>query len=291
MATELVDASKLDACCTAEANAIRAKTGSSAQIAYDWANSKGFADAIAAIPTGGGVSLDDFVSGTEPTGAVTLTTATSIRDWFFYKTSITSISGSAVATVGENAFRSLNSLTSVSLNNATELKNECFRECGNLTSVSFPNVTTLTGEGMFRQCGKLITASLPKATVVQTYLFYNNQKLTTVDVSLATEVKISAFQQCYALELLDLPKVTKIYNNAFYNARVLYTLILRHTSVVTLDNVGAFTNTPVRGYNGSSATIFVPQNLIATYKTASNWSSIFNEGHVTFSAIEGSIYE
>lgn len=54
MATELVDASKLDACCTAEANAIRSKTGSSAQIAYDWANSKGFADAIAAIPTGGG---------------------------------------------------------------------------------------------------------------------------------------------------------------------------------------------------------------------------------------------
>ena len=54
MATELVDASKLDACCTAEANAIRAKTGSSSEIAYDWANNKGFADAIAAIPTGGG---------------------------------------------------------------------------------------------------------------------------------------------------------------------------------------------------------------------------------------------
>ena len=53
MATGLVDASKLDACCTAEANAIRAKTGSSAQITYDWANSKGFADAIDAIPGGG----------------------------------------------------------------------------------------------------------------------------------------------------------------------------------------------------------------------------------------------
>lgn len=57
MATELVDASKLDACCTAEANAIRAKTGSSAQLAYDWSNSKGFADAIAAISGGGGVTI------------------------------------------------------------------------------------------------------------------------------------------------------------------------------------------------------------------------------------------
>lgn len=54
---KLVDSTKLDACCTAEANAIRAKTGGSSQIAYDWANNKGFADAIASIP-----------SGTTPTG-------------------------------------------------------------------------------------------------------------------------------------------------------------------------------------------------------------------------------
>ena len=53
---KLVDSTQLDACCTAEANAIRAKTGGSSQIAYDWANSKGFADAIAAIPSGGGSS-------------------------------------------------------------------------------------------------------------------------------------------------------------------------------------------------------------------------------------------
>ena len=51
---KLVDSAKLDACCTAEANAIRAKSGGSAQIAYDFANSKGFSDAIAAIPSGGG---------------------------------------------------------------------------------------------------------------------------------------------------------------------------------------------------------------------------------------------
>lgn len=46
---KLVDSSKLDACCTAEANAIRAKTGDSASLTYDWSNSKGFADEIGAI--------------------------------------------------------------------------------------------------------------------------------------------------------------------------------------------------------------------------------------------------
>ena len=59
---KLVDSTQLDACCTAEANAIRAKTGSSAQISYDWANSKGFADAIAAI-SGGSSGLTQLASG------------------------------------------------------------------------------------------------------------------------------------------------------------------------------------------------------------------------------------
>lgn len=54
MAEMLVDSTKLDACLDAEADAIRAKTGGSADIPFDFANNKGFADAIAAIPSGGG---------------------------------------------------------------------------------------------------------------------------------------------------------------------------------------------------------------------------------------------
>ena len=49
---KLIDSAKEAACRTAEADAIRAKTGGSAQITYDWANSKGFADAIAGISGG-----------------------------------------------------------------------------------------------------------------------------------------------------------------------------------------------------------------------------------------------
>lgn len=51
---KLVDSTLLDAACAYEAAQIRAKTGGSAQIAYDLENGKGFGDAIAAIPTGGG---------------------------------------------------------------------------------------------------------------------------------------------------------------------------------------------------------------------------------------------
>lgn len=50
---KLVDSGKLDACCAAEAAAIIAKGGGTAPLAYDFANNKGFADAIDAIPSGG----------------------------------------------------------------------------------------------------------------------------------------------------------------------------------------------------------------------------------------------
>lgn len=64
MAVNLIERTKLDACLDAEADAIRAKTGDSNDIAFDFANDKGFADAIAAIPSGGAVTgytyLDTF---------------------------------------------------------------------------------------------------------------------------------------------------------------------------------------------------------------------------------------
>lgn len=101
----------------------------------------------------------------------------------------------------------------------------------------------------------------------------------------------SAFNSAKKLTFADLGSLSKIYGNFAYNANTLYVVVLRNASVVTLDNVSAFGNTPIRGYSSRSGTIYVPSNLISSYKTASNWSTIFGEGHVTFSAIEGSIYE
>lgn len=55
MAEMLIDGAKLNACLDAEADAIRAKTGGTDPIQYDYENNRGFADAIASIQTGGGV--------------------------------------------------------------------------------------------------------------------------------------------------------------------------------------------------------------------------------------------
>lgn len=117
MAVELVDATKLDACCTAEANAIRTKTGGSSPIAFDFANSKGFADAIAAIPTGGTDYLPGFIMGT-----------------------LTTYEDDTVTIIRSNAIRGYSALTSLKLHNVTKINSTGIYDCSGLTALAFPNL-------------------------------------------------------------------------------------------------------------------------------------------------------
>lgn len=97
---------------------------------------------------------------------------------------------------------------------------------------------------------------------------------------------------CQNLETADIGKTKAIAANAFANCYKLQTLVLRKTgSICTLANVSAFANTPMRGYNSLTGTVYVPNALISTYQTATNWKTLYDAGTVTFSAIEGSAYE
>ena len=97
---------------------------------------------------------------------------------------------------------------------------------------------------------------------------------------------------CQKLETADIGKTSGIAANAFANCYKLQTLILRKTgSVCSLTYANAFTNTPMSGYNSLTGTVYVPSALISTYQTANNWKTLYNNGTVTFAAIEGSQYE
>lgn len=58
---KLVDSTKLDAALEATADAIREKTGDTDDIAFDLATETGFAEAVEAIPSGGGLDLWQYV--------------------------------------------------------------------------------------------------------------------------------------------------------------------------------------------------------------------------------------
>ena len=68
------------------------------------------------------------------------------------------------------------------------------------------------------------------------------------------------------------------------NSSQIETVIMRNTNVTPLGAVDYLTNT-------QNCTIYVPSDLIESYKTATNWSTLYARGKVNFVALEGSKYE
>jgi hypothetical protein len=83
-----------------------------------------------------------------------------------------------------------------------------------------------------------------------------------------TKIGAGKFYACKNLKLVDLPNVTDIGSVAFFGSTALETLILRKNAVCTL-GANALFNT---GFWNGRGHIYVPDNLVATYKLATNWS-------------------
>ena len=184
-------------------------------------------------------------------------------------------------------------LTTYTNDRVTTIKTYAFADMANLTSISLPNVVSLTGERQFANSG-VQTINMPKLTSGSVMMFGNCQSLTDIPQSafpaLAT-IYTYMFNNCQHLESADFLAASRIDGSAFGGCLVFDTLILRNENVVTLSNVNAFDNTPFRGKNGLTGTVYVPSDLISSYQAASGWAALYTDGYCTFSAIEGSQYE
>lgn len=171
-----------------------------------------------------------------------------------------------------------------------------FSYCGNLTKISLPNVL-LTSNYAFSDCSKLQEVHLPElkndvaaANENSNYAFANCSALTKVYIPKVVKVSMYMFRNCVALEELDLPCATNIISQAFGGCTALAKVILRSNTVVSLANVAAFASTPFAA-GGTGGTVYVPEALIESYQTATNWSTLYAAGTCNFVAIEGSEYE
>lgn len=161
-------------------------------------------------------------------------------------------------------------ITSFTSSTITQIRqDDAFHGCTNLASVEMTGAINQMGSFVFQDCTSLVTAKLPNMTA---------------------NVTNSLFRGDSALTLVDAGKTGYIVGNAFNGCSNLKTIILRKTSLATLQNTNAFTDTPYAN-GGSGGTIYVPSALINTYQSASNWSTLYGYGTVTFTAIEGSQYE
>ena len=198
--------------------------------------------------------------------------------------------------IPNNMLKNCKALTTVDFPLVTDIESYAFESCTSLTSVYFPLVTKLgnssTGgsANAFQSCTNLVEVDFPLATTVGNYVFYKCSSLTTVNLPLVEYVYGYGLAQCVSLEKIDFPLLKSISGNAFASDNKLKTLILRGETVCTLSSVNAFSGTPFAS-GGTGGTVYVPQELIEQYKTATNWSTLYAQGTCNFVAIEGSEYE
>ena len=157
---------------------------------------------------------------------------------------ITEFEDSEIKIIGDYAFYFCSKLTSVSLPVATNIGSSAFDSCSSLTSISFP-VAAGIEYSAFTSCKALASVSLPAATSIGSRAFSHCYALTSVSFPLATSIESYAFGDCI--------KLTTMYIGTESN------------TVCTLSSTDAIPS--------SVTDIYVPVDLLDSYKTATNWSS------------------
>lgn len=146
-------------------------------------------------------------------------------------------------------------------------------------------------EYAFYTINGLKVVKFPVARTVGTYAFANNTDLEQAHFPVATTVGGNVFNGCSALQIADIGFITPLNPRTFYNASALCTVILRRTvGVASLSSIAVFAGTPF-AEGGTGGKVYVPEALVESYKTATNWSVLYGYGTCDFVALEGSEYE
>lgn len=131
------------------------------------------------------------------------------------------------------------------------------------------STATVVGRNVFYYYPTLKSVALDSVARINANAFKNCTSLSSVNLPVCTYLDTECFSGCSSLKILDLPKVETITRAAFATSS-LTTLIIRTDIVATLANTTAFNTTPIASGTGH---IFVPDNLVEEYKSATNWST------------------
>lgn len=243
---KVVDSAVLDAAMTYTANRIRNKAGSTDQIAWD--SAKGFGDAVDAI-TGGGD-----------------------EDAIIQRTISGAYSNDRITTVGACAFLGCQALTAIDLPNVTQVNRNAFESCVRLSTINLPKVTALD-RGVFANSA-IQQANFPLVTTIGDNCFYTAKHLISANLPLVTSLPIDSFRLS-TIQTADFAAITNINRTAFTDCTKLETLIIRTSSVCVISDISI----ALRGSKIAAGTgyIYVPDNLVDSYKAATNWVALANQ--------------
>ena len=141
-----------------------------------------------------------------------------------------------------------------------------------LLTVNLPNVVSIRYRA-FYWCTALTTVNLPEVVTIEEGAFSSCSSLSSITLTKVETIGQSAFSHCTSLTSIDLPSVTSIDVNGFRYCSNLTSFILSGSTVCTLGGA-ALNDTSIASGTGY---IYVPSNLVDTYKAANNWSTYANQ--------------
>lgn len=202
-------------------------------------------------PSGGGATVDDLVAGTWPSGDITI----------------------AVNAGRSGPFYGVRGIRKVTMTASGNLSIVNFLRESGITEFVGLALARIDGSLCFCGCTSLAKITIPKVTYYEYSMCNGCSNLLVSDIGGGTINRGGIFQDCKKLQ----------------------TIIIRGTTVCNLGNVSNLSNTPFYPNGGTgitgTGTLYVPASLVDSYKTATNWSTLFNAETMDVQPIEGSIYE
>ena len=182
-----------------------------------------------------------------------------------------------------NPLTSLSNLKTVRITGVgeTTMYDSTFTYLNKLEYVEFPDYSGAIPTWAFGRCFALSSISFPKACAVDSYAFNQCHNLKEINLPMFSRYVASfGFASCSNLSKITLGgSATSNYfkyigGNAFQRCFALMQLHLKMSEVFALSGANQFYSTPITDstYTGSFGSIYVPASLLASYKTATNWT-------------------
>ena len=177
-------------------------------------------------------------------------------------------------------FNELQYFTNLRFNTTGYASNAEFYGCSNLVEIDLRSIPYLSAS-LFQGCSKLkYLNNLRRDVLFETSgngpIFQCSALVGEIDLTdggwyrsvRTTIINTQIFRQT-GFSVIRLPKTTTSISSSyvFYNATKLTTLIVPGDTLVTITNANALSNMP------ASTKIYVPDELVPSYKTASYWSA------------------
>lgn len=239
---------------------------------YSASSGHAYSPVSVSVPTGGGGITADEVATRTISGVVS-GSAERIEWVAFDGTLIEGANFPNAWRIADNAFHFCTSLATASFPNVTSLGSSAFYRCEKLVVADFPNAERV-GSATFYSCYALTTANFPSAQGIGSSAFEHCEALVTTSFPNVATAGSFAFAYCYALSTISFPVLTNVASCMFMSCSALMSVYLLSSKMVTLNSTNAFAGTPMSNssYTGSFGSIYVPESLVASYKTRTGWS-------------------